>query len=146
MGPKNQRKKTCENQPKKIYRYPKNIKAIERQLETIQCNNCGCNIQRGNKSRHLQNNCSNNITREFNSRALNVEPVSDNYVFQYSPLSSPSHSSQSEFKRCAGKMHPVDAHRRSSDLYSDISHSSSCKGGKRKTKKNKKSNRKTRKH
>merc|ERR1711916_199053 len=100
MGPK----KTCKNKSKKNYRYPKNPKAIERQLETIQCNNCGCNVQSGNVPRHLKNNCSNNITREFNSRALNVEPVPDDYSFQYSPLSplsSPSHSSQSEFKRCA---------------------------------------------
>lgn len=144
MGPK----KTCKNknQPKKIYRYLKNPKAIERQLETIQCNNCGCNVQRGNVSRHLQKHCDNNITREFDLRAKKVaEPEYGCYPCN-SPLSSPSYSSQSDFKRCAGKVHPIDVPRRSSDLYSDISHSSSCKGGKRKTKKNKKSNRKTRKH
>ena len=144
MGPK----KTCKNKSKskKIYRYPKNPKAIERQLETTQCKNCGCNVQRGNVSRHLKKNCSNNITREFDLRAKTVaEPEYGCYPCD-SPLSSPNHSSQSEFKRCAGKVHLVDVPRRSSDLYSDISHSSSCKGGKRKTKKNKKSNRKTRKH
>jgi hypothetical protein len=146
MGPK----KTCKNknQPKKIYRYLKKPETIERQKDTIQCNNCGCNVQRGNVSRHLKKNCNNNITREFDLRAKTVaEPEYGCYPCN-SPLSSPSHSFESEFKRCAKKVAPVIDYvpRRSSDLYSDISHSSSCKGGKRKTKKNKKSNRKTRKH